>query len=242
MRRILLLIALLSCQLMASVQAAIIMVGTRVIYDESSREVTLRISNTGDSPVVIQSWLDTGDTRSSPDTSDAPFAVVPSVTKVLPKQGQSLRMVFTGDAGELPTDMESVFFLNVLEIPSIRSEQVDQNKLVLLTRHRVKVFYRPSGIAEQPSRALERLSATRSRIGSNQTQILVRNPTPYHVSFRRAEVVAGEQSLDLGRGGMIEPFSSERWVLEGDVTGEPAELRMMVIDDHGGNRVQSVSL
>ena len=234
--------AVLYGQLSGAAHASIVMVGTRVIYDENAREVTLKLSNRGDGPVVVQAWLDNGDQQSSPETADSPFAVVPSIAKVLPNEGQSLRMVFTGDVSALPSDRESVFYLNVLEIPSIRAEQTGQNRLVLLTKHRLKVFYRPEGLPEASGSLPDRLAAARIENDRGQTELLVRNPTPYHASFRNATVNARGQSFAVEGVGMIPPFSAQRWLVEAGDLGASPELSITLVDDHGGNRVRALPL
>lgn len=42
------------------VNAGVIISGTRVIYNENEKEVTVKISNEGKVPVLIQNWIDTG--------------------------------------------------------------------------------------------------------------------------------------------------------------------------------------
>ncbi|OWF72242.1 pilus assembly protein PapD, partial [Yersinia frederiksenii] len=51
-----------------SVQASVVITGTRVIYPEKQKEVTVKVNNTGTGPVVLQSWIDNGDVNARPET------------------------------------------------------------------------------------------------------------------------------------------------------------------------------
>ncbi|MCD9430859.1 fimbria/pilus periplasmic chaperone, partial [Yersinia pestis] len=60
-----------------SVQASVVMTGTRIIYPEGSREKVLQLSNKDDHPNLVQLWMDDGNNQSSPSKSDVPFALTP---------------------------------------------------------------------------------------------------------------------------------------------------------------------
>lgn len=57
--------------------ASIVINGTRVIYPSDQKEVSVRLDNTGNSPVLIQSWLDTGDINAKPAAIKVPFILSP---------------------------------------------------------------------------------------------------------------------------------------------------------------------
>jgi len=50
-----------------SAYASIVITGTRVVYPSDAKEVSVKLSNKGKSPVLIQSWIDDGNTKSKPD-------------------------------------------------------------------------------------------------------------------------------------------------------------------------------
>ena len=82
--------------LSAPVKASIVITGTRVIYSQGERSVSVKLNNNGKSPVLIQSWVDDGVMSKSPDTSTAPFIVTPPINRVDPGKGQTLQITFTG--------------------------------------------------------------------------------------------------------------------------------------------------
>ena len=109
--------------------AGVVVNGTRVIYPAQAREVTVQVDNVGDSPALVQAWIDSGDANQTADTSDAPFVLTPPIARVEPGRSQALRVIFSG--AQLPTDRESVFWLNVLDVPPSpdNADSGDQNYL-----------------------------------------------------------------------------------------------------------------
>ncbi|AIC10966.1 fimbria/pilus periplasmic chaperone [Xylella fastidiosa subsp. morus] len=189
-------LALSTCLCAQSAFAGIIIAGTRVVYPAQSRDVTVQVTNTGENPALLQTWMDDGDSKQTPDESKAPFLVTPPISRVEPGSGQALRLFFTGTT-TLPEDRESLFWLNVLEIPPTPLEHSDknaptsadksdsQNYLQLAFRSRIKVFYRPSKLKGTANEAPASLSW---KVNSNG-QLLVSNPTPYHVTLTRTEAL-----------------------------------------------------
>ncbi len=133
--------------LASSAHASVVINGTRVIYRAKDREVTIRLSNEGTAPALVQAWLDTGDPNTTPDESNVPFTLTPPLFRLDPKKGQSLRLIYTQEP--LPQDKESLFWLNVLEVPPRAdggASSNDRNLLQLAFRSRIKVFFRPAGL------------------------------------------------------------------------------------------------
>lgn len=133
-----LMVALFGC---SQAMSSVVITGTRVVYPADKKEVTVKINNEGSNPVLVQSWVDQGDPASTPSNSSAPFVISPPVSRVDPGKGQSLRLMFTG--APLSGDKESVFWLNVLEIPAKVTTHEDQNVLQMAFRSRIKVFIVP---------------------------------------------------------------------------------------------------
>jgi P pilus assembly chaperone PapD len=142
---------------------------TRVIFDGKSQEASVVIRN-GERNVLAQSWLE----GLAPD-SDPPFALTPSLVKVGAKQQQLLRLIYQG-AG-LPTDRESVLWLNVQEVP----EAAANNSLQFAVRQRIKVFYRPQAL---PGTAGAAPLALKWKLSDGaKPSLKIANPSAYHVSM-----------------------------------------------------------
>jgi len=165
-------------------QASIVITGTRVIYPEAEREVTVRLDNVGNTPELVQTWLDEGNPKTLPSESKAPFTIVPPLFRLDPKKGQSLRLIYTHDP--LPQDKESVFWLNVLEVPprdTSTSANDNPNKLQLAFRTRIKVFFRPTGLTGRADDGAAQVSWRFVSKGDGGYVLEASNPTPYNVTF-----------------------------------------------------------
>lgn len=98
------------------VNAGVVLSSTRVIYEQSLHEKTIKAVNRGSSPVLIQTWIDDGRENTPPDQLNVPFMVTPPVGRLDPKHEQIIKI--TALNGNLPKDRESVYWLNVMEIPA----------------------------------------------------------------------------------------------------------------------------
>ncbi|MEO6919422.1 MAG: molecular chaperone [Collimonas sp.] len=153
--------------------AAIVPDRTRVIYSEGEPSVSVTISNKNPKlPFVVQSWIE--DEKSV--KVSAPFMVLPPLLRVEPNDSNVLRIVkLPGDA--LPHDRESVFYLNIREIPP-KSEAVNAMQIALQSK--LKLFYRPKGV--QPKRGEDVGLSLNLQLDPVAKKIVIDNPTPFHVT------------------------------------------------------------
>ena len=222
----------------SSCLASVVMTGTRVIFPGGVSERSVQFTNQDDVPNVVQVWVDSGDPNSTPETAKAPFIVTPPVFRMEPKAGQTARVIFTGK--DLPKDRESVFYLNAVQIPALNSAEADRNKMLLLLRNRVKLFYRPSGISGESSAAAEKLRFSLSRQGS-EWKITATNDSPFHVSLTDAQIVKAARSVAL-QPDMVAPMSTFEWRIKSDedLVAAGWVVRFVFVNDHGGeNKVES---
>jgi len=219
-------------------QAAVVVAGTRVIYRAEDPEATVKISNQGDTPALAQTWIDKGDPKAAPSSIDVPFTVTPPVARIDQGKAQTLRILHTGEP--LPTDKESVFWLNVLEVPPKPArDEASQNHMQVAIRTRVKLFFRPDGLAgnaaEAPSQLTWRLTQT-SAEGKSLPAVEVHNPSPYYVSLSLVETIDGNRTASFKDGGMVGPGETKAFPLTGDVPqGQQAKVQYRAISDQGGS-------
>lgn len=116
-------------------QASVVIASTRVIYPAQEREVTIKLSNDGRTPALVQSWLDDGSITDAPETLKVPFVLTPAIFRVDPGKGQTLRLIHTKES--MPQDKESMYWLNVLEVPPKAQAGEDANRLQLAFRTRI---------------------------------------------------------------------------------------------------------
>ncbi|EHV4506050.1 fimbria/pilus periplasmic chaperone, partial [Escherichia coli] len=121
------------------VSANVVITGTRVIYPAGQHNVNVQLTNVGISPSLIQAWIDNGDPKAAPETIKTPFVITPPIARIDGNKGQTLRLSYTGEP--LPADRESVFYLNVLDIPPNPRDK-NKNYLQIAIRSRIKIFFR----------------------------------------------------------------------------------------------------
>jgi len=223
--------ALLAWLLITPAQAGVMASSTRVIYQATDREKSLMLVNTNDYPVIVQSWVDDG--TGDPDSAHAPFVILPPVLRVAPKGIQSLRILYNQEP--LPTDRESVFWLNLYEIPSAIGKVKDERKLALAMNTQQKIFYRPKGISLSLKDAVSRLSFHLKHDGA-QWFIECVNPTPLHISFTSITLLNGssESAVQQQPDMMTAPFSTKNYALK-DVSNltNKGTIRFRYLDDAG---------
>jgi chaperone protein EcpD len=198
--------------------ASVVITGTRVIYPSDAKEVSVKLNNMGKGPVLIQNWIDKGDADAKPESIKVPFILTPPMNRVDPNKGQTLRISYAG--GMLPMDKESVFWLNVLEIPAKSQAKANENYLQMAFRSRIKLFYRPIGLEGNANDAAKAVTWS-SKGGSLQAT----NPTPYYVSFVTLSVNGKRVE-----GDMMAPHSSLNIALP-SVTGNT--LKGEFVNDYG---------
>lgn len=211
MKRFLLAAALLALPgAIASAFAGVVIEGTRVVYPGREREVTVKMTNKGDGPVLMQVWADRGDAHSQPQTADAPFLITPPIFRLDAGKGQSVRVVFAGE--DVPADRESLFWFNSLEVPAMPAD-TDRNYMQIALRSRLKLFYRPAGLRGDLPAAVEGV-VWQVRPTAQGYALHGENPSPYHVTFTKLLVIQDGQRYDA-QSGMIDPLSSRDFPLTG---------------------------
>jgi len=191
-------------------QASVVVDGTRVVYISGKREVSVSLRNVGDVPSLVQIWIDAGDARARPDEASVPFVLTPPLFRLDPAKGQTLRLIYTQQ--RLPNDRETIFWLNVLDIPP-RGPAADEalNRLEMAFRHRLKLFFRPANLRGDAGDAPAAVIWTIAR-QDNKAVLEARNPTPYYISLADVEVCADGVTV-AAQTDMLAPFASKQFPL-----------------------------
>ncbi len=171
-------------------RAGVIVHGTRVIYPAQRQEVIVRLENRGSRPALVQTWLDSGDRHSRPATAQAPFSVSPPIFRIEPYQQQALRLRYSGDP--VPTDRESLYWLNVLEVPPRAADAEKNNQIELSFRTRLRVFLRPPTLPYPAASAAAKLQ-WKLVSHAQGFALQVTNPTPYHLSLASVDLLNAGQ-------------------------------------------------
>lgn len=191
--------------------------GTRFIYDEGRKNIVIEVKNNSDKTYGGQVWID------NLNGNEVFFIPAPNLFKITGGEKQLIRLLYVNDI--LPKDRESLFWLNIQEIPPISSAD-DSNVLAVALNTQVKLIYRPKILAEKREDAEKSLTYSGS---------VLKNPTPYY--FALTQVSVNNNPLVLSKDieqsiSLFPPFSevNVQRPLLGKVTVE-------AIDDYGARRV-----
>lgn len=216
------------CLVLAShAYAGISLNATRIVFKSPNKEATITVRNTG-KDVLVQSWIDSDKDLDAPP----PFAVTPPLARVPANEQQLLRILYEGSG--MPTDRESVLWLNVQEIPQTSE---GQNVLQLAVRQRIKMFFRPEGLTAEAHLAPEELQWQLARHGG-KTELKLRNPSKFHVSM--GDVKLG--TTVVIDSTMIAPGEERTFSVPDLPSAKTVDLTFSSINDYGAQVPYSVTL
>ncbi|VWC27395.1 pili assembly chaperone [Burkholderia aenigmatica] len=177
---------------------------SRIVFAADAAEQSVQLYNLNTYPVLVQAWVDDGDIRSIPQSSSAPVVALPPIFRMAPHDQTSLRLINAGDP--LPTDRESLRWLNLYEIPATPKDWGhDQQTVTVTMRTQIKLFVRPAGLADPGASRLRKLvlSLAPARRGLALT---IDNPTPYYATIGAVQVSLGDAAKQAVPD-MIAPLS-----------------------------------
>lgn len=210
--------------------AGISLSATRIIFDGNNKEASVTVRN-GGKDVLIQSWVDNNDAKRS-----VPFSVTPPLVRMFAQGQQLLRVLYEG-AG-MPSDKESVIWLNVQEIPQAAP---GANTLQLAVRQRIKIFFRPAGLTGNALIAPSELQWQLLRQGDT-TSLQVINPTSYHVSMSDVKLEANDQIELAADSAMVAPGEIMTFRVKKPITGNNVRLSFGSINDYGAQNHYTTTL
>ena len=216
-----------------SSQAAISLSGTRLVFDGKNKEASIIVRNAA-SKVLVQSWIES---NTPGDTGELPFAVTPPLAKMQANGQQLLRVLYAGTS-ELPTNIETVLWLNVQEVPE---QVVGDNTLQLAIRQRIKLFYRPAGIAGTAANAVTSLTWQWVQ-EAGKPALKVVNSSAFHVPINTVELNAAAQQEKLTTPFMIAPGETRYLPLKSGSNWAQARLSFQAVNDYGGVETFSAQL
>ncbi len=217
-----------------SSRAGLLAASTRVVFNEGQTQQSLMLVNTNSWPVMVQSWVDNGETNiTAPDRLKTPFVAIPALFPLEPQGMQGLRLVYNQQA--LPGDRESVFWLNLYEIPP-KSATPQAQSVVLTMNTQMKIFWRPKGLGA-PQDIEKKISFSQGAIG-NEIEIVCHNASPWHVSFSGISLRIGDKTYAARQQPdmMVSPYSEKRYTVAVDRRQRgvfPLRVHAELIDDRG---------
>ncbi|MCA1324592.1 molecular chaperone [Herbaspirillum sp. alder98] len=226
--------------------AAAVISGTRIVFPSNEREVSVRLSNEGKEPSLIQVWLDDGDEKAAPDQIRVPFVLTPPMFRMDGGKGQTVRMLYNGTP--LPQDRETLFWFNMLEVGPKPTGEADTNYMQMAFRTRIKMFFRPKALNSvgQIEDAFDTLRWSLKRNDDSTFAVVLDNPSPYHINLLGVSLIdAGDKPLfESESGAMAEPGKSAQLLIKAmtQVPSGKFKVRYTFLNDFGGAVNRDVEL
>ncbi|MDA5336830.1 fimbria/pilus periplasmic chaperone [Stenotrophomonas maltophilia] len=225
-----------------SASARIVVEGTRVFLNEGAKEVTVRVHNRAPEAALAQVWVSEYGSNAGPHEAQTPFVALPPLVRIDSDKKQVLRLRFLG--ADLPADRESVFWLNILDVPSrIAGEDAPQAQIQVAVRNQLKLFYRPVSLKGKTSAgAAAALQWSVVPQGAGWA-LQARNNSPFHVNTASATVMVNGRVVEARDVDMVKPMSVEQFPLPG-VSARPSanEVQFKFINESGGVAELSAAL
>jgi chaperone protein EcpD len=202
-------------------QASLKIEGTRLIYFGQDKEANISIINHSAQDTLLQSWISHEDES---DTSNVPFAIIQPLVQLHSQEQHLLRVLYAGE--DLPADRESLFWLNIMEIP-LKPE--NPNSMQFAIRQRLKLFYRPPGLQGSASESVQKLIWKKS----DGKQIEVRNSSLYHLSLIDAGIDSGSHMQKLFEYVFLIPGETRLIEMPSSTINADAKITFTEITDIG---------
>ncbi|MBC3378341.1 molecular chaperone [Serratia fonticola] len=200
-----------------TVQAGVIIGGTRLIYDGAKKESSLSINNPDKMPYLIQSWVES----TTEGGEKAPFMITPPLFRLNSGQENVLRIVYTGN--NLPLDKESLYWMSIKSIPATKKDEGEnKNTLQIAVKTRIKLIYRPAGLNGNPEEVADKLIWQRSG-----NSLKVTNPTPFYMNFQEVKVAG----LEVKEVTYVAPGATASFALPSGANSNSVSWK--IINDYG---------
>ncbi|MDM3593671.1 fimbrial biogenesis chaperone [Proteus mirabilis] len=195
--------------------AGVIISGTRVIYNEGNKNVSINVKNPDKMPYLIQSWIDDFEEK-----KQSKFTITPPLFRLNPDKENTLRIFLTEEG--LPSDQESLFWLNIKTIPATEKTE---NSLQIAFKTQMKLIYRLKTL-KNVNFEEEQKKLTWSK---ERGKVIVYNPTPYFMNFQTIKF-NGQLVDDIS---YVKPFSTKSFDINDN--NEHGLISWELINDYGAN-------
>ncbi|HAK5294526.1 fimbrial chaperone [Salmonella enterica] len=215
-------VSLLSLMVSNQAMAAFVLNGTRFIYEEGKKNTSFEVTNQSEDTYGGQVWID----NTNQGINTAFLIPVPPFFKVTPEGKQIVRIMRTDSA--LPADRESLFWLNVQEIPPKPKGEVEGGMLAVAINTRVKLIYRPKSLVEGRKDAEKGMQIVR-----RNGETWLTNPTPYYFAVTTVKVNGKNVSLNESVQDRLAQVAPKAEISLGNVALNGA-VSVEAVNDWGG--------
>lgn len=209
-----------------SSHAAFVLNSTRYIFDEKKENISLQVDNESPQEYGGQIWIE----NQEQSDKNVYFAPSPTFFKVTGQHKQVLRILKINDT--LPKDKESLFWINVQEIPKAPKDGANALSIALHTQ--VKMIYRPDILKGKRENAEKNI-----KIINDESGTVLFNDSPYY--FAVINVKQNGKLVNLNEDiknkiSVFPPFG--KISLNKKLTGN---ISFVAFDDYGVDREYNIS-
>lgn len=208
--------------------AGILAEKTRVIYPEGKREISIKLNNTNDYPIMTQLWVDHG--VGDPDTAKAPFLVLAPMFQLKSSETKGIRIILTNQPQA--TDRESLYWLNMYEIPAVAAQKLDENHVNISMNTQIKLIYRPNVLKAPIWQDINKQLTFSLDNSTSDLKLIISNPTAHYISMGYLNMIAQgtEQAYGKPENLMIAPMQSQSFKMPSSTI---ESIEYSLIDDEG---------
>jgi len=215
---------------------------TRLVITQAEGRAIIQAHSEDSLPMLLQVWVD-NDQTAQPGAS---FITDPPVMRLDPGKSRAIQVWLTQPPDTLPAERESLYWLNVLQVPATTSGEASasNHRLYVSVQTRLKIFYRPRALAHYDAAALasgDQLRFTLERDAAGLAWLRIHNPAPIHQSLATLtlHLPAPNTAAVALDAPMLAPFEEQRLALPkaaahmGLHDRETARIAFSTIDDDG---------
>ncbi|WP_058120508.1 fimbrial chaperone [Photobacterium kishitanii] len=204
--------------------SAFMLDGTRFIFEEGNKNISVVVNNKSQQTYGGQVWVE----NLLLPNSEIAFVPVPSFFKIDKEQNQLIRLLKVTD--DMPKDKESIFRLNIQEIPPINKSK--PNAVVIAVNTQVKLIYRPKSLINKRENEEEKIF-----LKTKGDQLSLINPTPYYFAITSIKIDGHNASVSKDLSFKLGTFAPRSTILlKGINIKQNSSVILEAIDDYGAIR------
>lgn len=198
---------------------------TRIIFHENDPAKSVKVNNTSENVYLMRTWVSGADSKNLAEE----WVVTPPIYKLSDNDALQVK-ISSVDQSSLPKDRESIFFLNVLTIPSTEKNKSaptegSSGQVNVALNTKIKLFYRPDSIKLTQSEMSEVYNKMIFR--ADGKQVFIENPSAYYINFNEIKINNKNFTIDKQ---FIAPFST----VSIPVSEKVHKVSYRIINDFGG--------
>ncbi|MFV0595555.1 molecular chaperone [Shewanella sp.] len=188
-------------------------------------EYKVDIINTSNANYLVQSWLE----DLSGNRKKLPVVITPPIFEI---QGMERGIVRLAPiTAKLPNDRESIFWLNIQEIPS---KTESPNTLKMAIRSRIKIIVRPENVAQAGLEEASKNLKFSLRSTNGKSYLVASNDSPHYLSMGELSIVNDKSYAFPDRFNMVPPFGEQSYLIPDGMKKGIMKIKHGIINDYGG--------